>query len=66
MFRLLTIFSLLAVFAFAQYTNLDEIKELGGPQEFASRRATLCKAVSGKATILLFARIVLPESAHYR
>jgi Xaa-Pro aminopeptidase len=63
--RLLAALLLLSASAFAQYTDLTAIQDLGGPQEFANRRATLCKAV-GKGTILLFARITLPEAAHYR
>jgi Xaa-Pro aminopeptidase len=64
--RLHVLLLLLSAAAFAQYTDLTAINELGGPQEFANRRAALCKAVGGKGTILLFARIVLPEAAHYR
>ena len=56
----------LSALAFAQYTNQDEINELGGPKEFAARRAALCKAINAPGTVLLFARIELPEAAHYR
>jgi len=52
--------------AFAQYTQLSEINEYGGPQEFAARRAELAKKIGGKGTVLLFARVTLPESNHYR
>jgi Xaa-Pro aminopeptidase len=52
--------------AFAQYTQLSEINEYGGPQEFAARRADLAKKIGGKGTVLLFARVTLPESNHYR
>src|SRR5438067_7247876 len=52
--------------AFAQYTNLSGITEYGGPQEFAARRAELAKKIGGKGTVLLFARVTLPESQHYR
>jgi Xaa-Pro aminopeptidase len=64
--RLLASLLLLSACAFAQYTNIHEIAEYGGPQEFANRRDALCKAVGNKGTILLFARVVLPESSHYR
>lgn len=64
--HLLTVLLLLCASAFAQYTDLTAIQELGGPQEFANRRAALCKAVGEKGTIVLFARVTLPESNHYR
>ena len=66
MHRLLACLLLLSAAAFAQYTDMTAINEFGGPQEFANRRAALCKEVGGKGTILLFARVTLPESAHYR
>src|SRR3954469_1949325 len=56
----------LSTAAGAQYTNLSEITEYGGPQEFAARRAALAKKIGGKGTVLLFARVTLPESSHYR
>src|SRR5205807_10569832 len=68
-FRMRRLFFLLVVLtasAFAQYTNLSEITEYGGPQEFAARRAELAKKIGGKGTVLLFARVTLPESSHYR
>jgi hypothetical protein len=64
--RLLLALLLLCASAFAQYTDTNAINDLGGAQEFANRRAALCKAVGGKGTILLFARITLPEATHYR
>ena len=64
--RLLLTLLLLSASAFAQYTDINAINDLGGPQEFASRRTALCKSVGGKGTILLFARITLPEATHYR
>jgi len=64
--RLLLLCLILTVSAFAQYTNLSEITEYGGPQEFAARRAELAKKIGGKGTVLLFARVTLPESQHYR
>jgi Xaa-Pro aminopeptidase len=51
--------------AAAQYTDTQAIQDLGGPKEFAARRAELAKqAKSG--TILLFARNEVPEATHYR
>src|SRR3954468_17040126 len=64
--RLFLLCLVLSTAAFAQYTNLSEINEYGGPQEFAARRAELAKKIGGKGTILLFARVTLPEAAHYR
>ena len=64
--RLLASLLLFCATAFAQYTDLSAIHDLGGPQEFANRRAALCKTVGDKGTIVLFARITLPESNHYR
>src|SRR5438105_6112323 len=64
--RLLFFCLIFTTSAFAQYTNLSEITEYGGPQEFAARRAELAKKVGGKGTVLLFARVTLPESQHYR
>ena len=64
--RLFIALLFLCATAFAQYTNITEINELGGPQEFAARRAALCKAINGKGAVMLFARVTLPESEHYR
>jgi Xaa-Pro aminopeptidase len=64
--RLFFLCLILTVSAFAQYTNLSEITEYGGPQEFAARRAELAKKIGGKGTVLLFARVTLPEASHYR
>jgi len=54
-----------AVSAFAQYTDRDAIAHLGGPQEFARRRAELQKELKTGWT-LLFARINEPEANNYR
>jgi Xaa-Pro aminopeptidase len=63
------IFYLLALFlalpAVAQYTDPVVINDLGGPQEFARRRADLAKQIK-TGYLILFARIVLPEANHYR
>jgi Xaa-Pro aminopeptidase len=56
---------LLAAPAFAQYTDLAYINDLGGPQEFARRRAELVKQVK-TGYVILFARVTLPEANHYR
>jgi Xaa-Pro aminopeptidase len=64
--RLFFLLVILTATAFAQYTQVSEINEYGGPQEFAARRAELAKKVGGKGTVLLFARVTLPESSHYR
>ena len=51
--------------AFAQYTDLTAINDLGGPQEFARRRAELAKQLK-TGYFILFARVTLPEANHYR
>ena len=51
--------------SFAQYTDMTAFRDLGGAQEFARRRAELCRqAKSGY--ILLTAKITLPQADHYR
>jgi Xaa-Pro aminopeptidase len=60
---LLVVFFNLA--AFAQYTDVAAINDLGGPQEFARRRAELAKQLKTGHT-LLWARITEPEAAVYR
>lgn len=55
----------LTVTAVAQYTDPATIEHLGGPQEFAARRADLAKKLE-KGYVLLFARTELPEANHYR
>ncbi|MGH9696523.1 MAG: aminopeptidase P N-terminal domain-containing protein, partial [Bryobacteraceae bacterium] len=56
---------LFSVSAFAQYTDHDALAHLGGPQEFARRRAELQKELKTGWT-LLFARINEPEGNNYR
>jgi Xaa-Pro aminopeptidase len=56
---------LFALSSFAQYTDLDAIKHLGGQQEFARRRSELAKQLKTGWTIL-FARINEPEGNSYR
>ncbi len=54
-----------AAAASAQYTDWQAIDDLGGPQEFAARRAELAAQTKTGYT-LLFARNDIPESSHYR
>src|SRR5580692_12184411 len=49
----------------AQYTDWKAIEDLGGPQEFAARRAELMAQAKTGYT-LLFARNDIPGAAHYR
>ncbi|HXJ12712.1 MAG TPA: aminopeptidase P N-terminal domain-containing protein, partial [Candidatus Limnocylindrales bacterium] len=49
----------------AQYTDRQAIEDLGGPQEFAARRAELMAQAKTGYT-LLFARNDIPEASHYR
>ena len=56
---------IVALPAFAQYTDLVAINDLGGPQEFARRREELAKQLK-TGYFILFARMVLPEANHYR
>ena len=51
--------------AFAQYTDLVVVNDLGGPQEFARRREQLAKQLK-TGYLILFARTILPEANHYR
>ena len=54
-----------AVLAFAQYTDMAAVNELGGPAEFARRRTELAKQLK-TGYLIMFARKVLPEAVHYR
>ena len=56
---------LLALPAFAQYTDPVVINDLGGAQEFARRRGDLAKQLK-TGYFILFARINEPEANHYR
>src|SRR5580700_11860136 len=49
----------------AQYTDWKAIEDLGGPQEFAARRAELIAQAKTGYT-LLFARNEIAEATHYR
>src|SRR4051812_14622260 len=55
----------LCIQAHAQYTDLAALNELGGPQEFARRRADLAKQAK-TGYLLLMARVILPQADHYR
>ncbi len=63
--RVLIAILLLALPAVAQYTDVAVINDLGGPQEFARRRAELAKQLK-TGYFILFARKSLPEAVHYR
>lgn len=51
--------------AHGQYTDRAALADLGGPQEFARRRAELLKQVK-EGYVVLFAKTELPEADHYR
>src|SRR5512146_2106153 len=51
--------------ATAQYTDRKAIDDLGGPKEFAARRAELAGKLK-TGYVLLFARTQEPQAAHYR
>lgn len=56
---------LIALPCFAQYTDMTTFNDLGGAQEFACRRQELAKQLK-TGYLILFARVVPPESNHYR
>jgi Xaa-Pro aminopeptidase len=62
---LLFVFLLSTAASFAQYTDIQAFKDLGGAQEFARRRSDLAKQLKSGYT-LLWARINEPEAAPYR
>jgi Xaa-Pro aminopeptidase len=51
--------------AHAQYTDVQAISDLGGPQEFDRRRHAVAEQMK-EGILLLFARQVPPEADHYR
>jgi Xaa-Pro aminopeptidase len=62
----LTLFLFLAsLFANAQYTDRQAMNDLGGPQEFAARRAELAQKLK-TGYVLLFAKTQEPPATHYR
>ena len=54
-----------AVLATAQYTDRTAMADLGGPKEFAARRADLAAKLK-TGYVLLFAKTQEPPAAHYR
>src|SRR4051812_24446446 len=61
----LFVFLLSTASSFAQYTDIQAFKDLGGAPEFARRRSDLAKQLKSGYT-LLWARINEPEAAPYR
>jgi Xaa-Pro aminopeptidase len=59
------LFSALSLSALAQYTDRDAMQHLGGPQEFAARRAELAAKLK-TGYVLLFAKTQEPPADHYR
>ena len=49
----------------AQYTDRQAMNDLGGPQEFAARRAELAQKLK-TGYVLLFAKTQEPPATHYR
>jgi Xaa-Pro aminopeptidase len=56
---------LASLFANAQYTDRQAMNDLGGPQEFAARRAELAQKLK-TGYVLLFAKTQEPPATHYR
>ena len=54
-----------SLFASAQYTDQAAMNDLGGPKEFAARRADLAAKLK-TGYVLLFAKTQVPASDHYR
>jgi hypothetical protein len=54
-----------SLLATAQYTDVAAMKDLGGPQEFAARRAELASKLKS-GYVLLFAKTQEPPADHYR
>ena len=67
MIRLIAIASLLlsSLLVNAQYTDRAAMQDLGGPQEFAARRAELAGKLK-TGYVLLFAKTQAPPADHYR
>ncbi len=67
MFRLTCLFVLIvnAALATAQYTDHTAMQDLGGPKEFAARRADLAAKLK-TGYVLLFAKTQVPAAGHYR
>jgi len=56
---------LASLFANAQYTDVTAMNDLGGPKEFAARRAELAQKLK-TGYVLLFAKTQVPAAGHYR
>ncbi len=56
---------LASLFANAQYTDVQAMNDLGGPKEFAARRAELAQKLK-TGYVLLFAKTQEPPATHYR
>ncbi len=57
--------ALTSILATAQYTDVAAMNDLGGPKEFAARRAELAAKLK-TGYVLLFAKTQEPAAAHYR
>jgi Xaa-Pro aminopeptidase len=57
--------ALTSTIASAQYTDVQAMNDLGGPKEFAARRAELAQKLK-TGYVLLFAMTQEPPAAHYR
>ncbi len=57
--------ALTSTLATAQYTDITAMNDLGGPKEFAARRAELAAKLK-TGYVLLFAKTQEPAAAHYR
>src|SRR5882757_401291 len=56
---------LASLFANAQYTDRTAMNDLGGPKEFAARRAELAAKLK-TGFVILFAKTQEPPADHYR
>ena len=61
----LALFFALTSLATAQYTDRNAMDDLGGPKEFAARRADLAAKLK-TGYVLLFAKTQEPPADHYR
>jgi Xaa-Pro aminopeptidase len=62
---LLFALSVFSAVSTAQYTDRTAMQDIGGPKEFAARRAELAQKLK-TGYVLLFAKTILPEADHYR
>lgn len=63
--KLALFLTLSSLAATAQYTDVNAMNDLGGPKEFAARRAELAAKLK-TGYVLLFAKTQEPQAAHYR